>query len=322
MSENVVRWGILGAANFARQHMAPAIHAAHGAKLVALATSRPEKAAGFQSFAPGLRVHDSYEALLSDPEVDAIYVPLPNHMHVDWSIRALEAGKAVLCEKPVGMDVAEIDRLIGARNSAGLLAAEAFMVVHHPQWQRARDLLAEGAVGRLGHVNAAFSYFNDDMGNIRNQAATGGGGLRDIGVYVMGSVRFATGQEPEGLEYSRVQIQDGVDLFADMGFRFEGFTYQAYTSIRMANRQEVHFHGDKGVMSLNCPFNAGVFDQAELRISYPDQRVVVERFPGVNQYVLQVEAFGRSLLTGVPYAWTLEQARGTQAMIDTVLASA
>ena len=138
----------------------------------------------------------------------------------------------------------------------------------------------------------------------------------------MGSVRFATGQEPEGLEYSRVQIQDGVDLFADMGFRFEGFTYQAYTSIRMANRQEVHFHGDKGVMSLSCPFNAGVFDQAELRISYPDQRVVVERFPGVNQYVLQVEAFGRSLLTGVPYAWTLEQARGTQAMIDTVLASA
>ncbi|SFK53859.1 Gfo/Idh/MocA family protein [Shimia haliotis] len=318
---DVVRWGILGASNFALDKMGPAIHAAKDATLAALATSSPEKAVPFQSFAPDIRVHDSYEALLADPEIDAVYVPLPNHMHVEWSIKALSAGKAVLCEKPVGMDVAEIDRLIAARNASGLLCAEAFMIVHHPQWQRAKALLADGAIGTLRHVNAAFSFFNDDAGNIRNQASAGGGGLRDIGVYVMGGARYATGQNPVRLDYARAEIRDGIDLFADMGFAFEDFTFQAYTSIRMAPRQEVHFHGEKAVMSLTCPFNAGIFDQAEIRISGPDNTVTIERFPRVNQYVTQVEAFGRSLREGTPFAWTLEDARGTQSMMDQVFAA-
>ncbi len=322
MTEKPIRWGILGAANFARQHMGPAIHAAAGAELAALATSSAEKAANFAAFAPGLKVHDSYEALLADPDIDAVYVPLPNHLHVEWSIKALEAGKAVLCEKPVGMNVAQIDELIAARDRTGGLVAEAYMIVHHPQWQRARALLAEGAIGTLKHVNAVFSFYNDDGGNIRNQAAKGGGGLRDIGVYVLGSVRYATGLEPEGLDYARLQMENGVDLFADMGFAFPGFTYQGVTSIRMAPRQEMHFHGDQGVMSLTCPFNASVFDQAEVKISRPDMTTTVERFPRVNHYVEQVEAFGHSLRTGENYAWPLEQARGTQAMIDMVLATA
>ncbi|KPA23068.1 Glucose--fructose oxidoreductase precursor [Shimia sp. SK013] len=317
----VIRWGILGASNFALDKMGPAIHAAKDAKLVALATSNPDKAVPFAAFAPDLKVHASYEALLADPDIDAVYIPLPNHLHVDWSIKALDAGKAVLCEKPIGMDVAEIDRLIAARDAAGLLCAEAFMIVHHPQWQRAKSLLAEGAVGNLRHVNAAFSFFNDDAGNIRNQAAAGGGGLRDIGVYVMGSVRYATGQEPTQLDYARAEMDNGVDLFADMGFSFPDFTYQAFTSIRMAPRQEVHFHGDQAVMSLTCPFNAGVFDQAEIRISRPDMSVLIERFPRVNHYVEQVEAFGHALRDGAPYAWTLEDARGTQAMMDQVFAA-
>ncbi|MGX9349814.1 Gfo/Idh/MocA family protein [Shimia sp. W99] len=322
MSNEIVRWGILGAAQFALNHMAPAIHAAKGAELVALATRNGDKANGFRAFAPGLRVHESYEALLADPEIDAVYIPLPNHLHVEWSIRALEAGKAVLCEKPVGMDVYEIDRLIAVRDRTGMLAAEAFMIVHHPQWKRAQRLLAEGAVGELAQVNAVFSYFNDDAGNIRNQAAAGGGGLRDIGVYILGGTRFATGQEPAHLDHARLSMQEGIDLVAEMAFRFPGFGFQGYVSTRMAPRQEVHFHGDKAVLSLTCPFNAGVFDQAELRLARNDKSVVVERFPGVNQYVLQVEAFARTLLDGVPFDWTLEQARGTQAMIDDVLATA
>jgi predicted dehydrogenase len=316
-----IRWGVLGASNFARDKMAPAIHAAHGAEFATLATSSSDKAAPFAAFAPGLRVHDSYEALLADPAIDAVYVPLPNHLHVAWSIKALEAGKAVLCEKPVGMDVAEIDRLIAAREASGLQAAEAFMIVHHPQWQRAKHLLTKGAVGKLRHVNAAFSFFNNDATNIRNQAAAGGGGLRDIGVYVMGSVRYATGQDPVQLDYARAEMDKGVDLFADMGFAFPDFTYQAFTSIRMAPRQEVHFHGDEAVMSLTCPFNAGVFDQAEIRISSPDMSVTIERFPRVNHYVQQVEAFGRAMQGGEPFAWTLEDARGTQSMMDQVFAA-
>lgn len=318
---DVIRWGILGASNFALDKMGPAIHAAKGAQLAALGTSNAAKAAPFRAFAPDMRVHDTYEALLADPDIDAVYIPLPNHLHVEWSIKALEAGKAVLCEKPVGMDVAQIDRLIAARDASGLLCSEAYMIVHHPQWQRAKSLLEEGVIGPLRHVNAAFSFFNNDASNIRNQAGAGGGGLRDIGVYVLGSVRYMTGQEPQKLDYARADMQNGIDLFADMGFTFKDFTYQAFTSIRMAPRQEVHFHGEAAVMTLTCPFNAGIFDQAEIRISQPDNAVTVERFPRVNQYVSQVEAFGQSLRDGVAFDWTLEDARGTQAMMDQVFAA-
>jgi predicted dehydrogenase len=129
-----------------------------------------------------LRVHDSYEALLADPGIDAVYIPLPNHLHVEWTLRAIAAGKHVLTEKPVAMAAAEIDRLIAARDASGLQVAEAYMIVHHPQWQRARALLAEGAIGTLRHVDGAFSYDNrTDPGNIRNRPETGGGGIPTSG---------------------------------------------------------------------------------------------------------------------------------------------
>ena len=155
-----VRWGILGAAKFAQNHMGPAIHAAKGAELAALATSSEEKAAGFSAFAPGLRLHDSYEALLADPGIDAVYIPLPNTLHLEWSLKAIAAGKHVLTEKPMTMQAAEFDQLIAARDASGLVVAEAYMIVHHPQWQKARDLISEGAIGRLEHVDTAFSYDN------------------------------------------------------------------------------------------------------------------------------------------------------------------
>ena len=139
-----VRWGILGAAKFAREHMGPAIHAARHAELAALATSSPDKAEPFRAFAPGLRLHADYDALLADPEIDAVYIPLPNHLHVDWTLKAIAAGKAVLTEKPIALQAAEIDRIIAARDATGVLAAEAFMIVHHPQWQLVRDWIAEG----------------------------------------------------------------------------------------------------------------------------------------------------------------------------------
>lgn len=171
-----VRWGILGAANFARQHMAPAIHLAENAVLAGLATSSPEKAAPFQALAPNLRVFDSYDKLLTHPGIDAVYVPLPNHLHVKWAKRALAAGNAVLVEKPIAMQESEFDELIAARDASGLVTAEAFMIVHHPQWQRAREVLAEGVLGKLTHVDAMFCYNNAAApDNIRNRPETGGG---------------------------------------------------------------------------------------------------------------------------------------------------
>jgi len=317
-----VRWGILGAANFALHHMGRAIHAAEGAELAALATSSPAKAAPFQAFAPGLRLHDSYDALLADPEIDAVYIPLPNHLHVEWSLKALDAGKHVLCEKPIALEAGQIAPLIEKRDATGLVAAEAYMIVHHPQWQRVRQMLQDGAVGTLRHVGAFFSYMNPDMENIRNRPETGGGGIPDIGVYTYGAARWATGQEPEEITYARVDWHNGVDTTAHVAARFPGFDYAATTSTRLAPRQEVTFHGDEAVLRVETPFNANVFGEARLVLSGPGMETRVERFPGVNHYVLQVQNFCRAVREGAAYPWTLEDARGTQAMIDAVFAKA
>ncbi|MDZ4095728.1 MAG: Gfo/Idh/MocA family oxidoreductase [Paracoccaceae bacterium] len=318
-----LRWGILGAAKFAREHMAPAIHAAEGADLVALATSDAAKAGAFAAFCPGLRLHSSYEALLADPGIDAVYLPLPNHLHVEWTLKALAAGKHVLCEKPMTLRAEEFAAIIAARDASGLLAAEAFMIVHHPQWQRARDWLLAGEIGQLRHVDAAFSYNNEaDGGNIRNRPETGGGSLRDIGVYTFGSARFVTGAEPVDLS-ARLRFENGIDVFADVAGVMEGptgrFSYRSMTSMRLYNRQVVVFQGDKGMIRLEGgPFNANVNDLAEVELHRFGNQTLVERFPGVNHYKLQVEAFGRAVRDGTPYPCPLEFVRGTQAMIDRV----
>ncbi len=316
-----LRWGILGAANFAQKHMGPAIHAAKGAELAALATSSPQKAAGFEAFAPGIRIHDSYDALLADPAIDAVYIPLPNHLHVEWSLKAMAAGKHVLCEKPMTLQASEFDQLIAARDAAGVLAAEAYMIVHHPQFIRARELVQGGAIGKLVHVDAAFSFFNDDAGNIRNQPQAGGGGLRDIGVYTFGSARFVTGEEPVAIPYVKLRFDNEVDIFAQVAADFPTFSYSAMVSIRMFPRQEITFHGDKGVLRLTCPYNANVFDAAVLTLETDGQTVTTERWPGVNQYVLQVENFCQSVQSGAAYPCPLEFSRGTQKMIDMVFAA-
>lgn len=316
-----VRWGILGAAKFARDHMARAIHAGEGAKLAGLATSAPEKAAPFQAFAPDLTVYYSYDALLADPEIDAVYIPLPNHLHVEWTLHALKAGKHVLCEKPIAMNEAAFDTLIEARDAAGLLAAEAYMIVHSPVWQRAREIYESGELGAVSFVDAVFTYDNsDDAGNIRNRPETGGGSLPDIGVYTIGSVRFVTGEEPAELAAS-IRRENDVDVFAHVTADFPSFRYTSMTSMRMFPRQEVTFHGTEGVMRVTAPFNANVFDQAALSVERAGFNVAHQRWPGLNQYVHQVQNFGNTIRDGAPYPCPLEFSRGTQAVIDRALAA-
>ncbi len=321
-----VKWGILGAANFAQQHMAPAIHLAKGAELYALATSHPDKATGFTDFCPGLKVHDSYDALLADPNVEAVYIPLPNHLHVIWTLKAIAAGKHVLCEKPIALHAREIEQIILARDASGLLVAEAYMIVHHPQWKRAREWVQSGEIGRIRHVDAAFSFdISTAKDNIRNKPETGGGSLRDIGVYTFGSMRFVTGAEPIELQ-ARMIRDNKIDSWAQVtGVMETGeaqgaksrFTYSSMTSMRLPNRQEVTFQGETGMIRLaSAPFNANVHDVAEIELHKPAMTVRTERFPTDNHYVLQVEAFGRSLRTKEPYPCPLEFVRGTQVMMD------
>ena len=293
------RWGVLGAAKFAREHMARAIHAAEGAELAALATGSEEKAAGFRAFAPDLKIHLSYDDLLGDPEIDVVYIPLPNHLHVEWSKKAIAAGKAVLCEKPMAMSAGEIDDLIAARDSSGIFATEAYMIVHHPQWQRARALFRDGAIGRLLHVAGTFTYDNSgDPGNVRNKPEYGGGGIPDIGVYTYGSTRWLTGQEPQEITHADVDFDNGVDVLARVSARFDGFSAHWVNAMRMHAFQEMVFHGDEGILRLTAPFNPGVFGEAQVELHRNSHggtgaTVVTECFPGVNHYVRQVEAFGR-----------------------------
>jgi predicted dehydrogenase len=321
-----VRWGVMGASKFARNHMARAIHAAEGADFVALATFDRAKAVPFQAFRPGLKVHGNYEALLADPDIEAVYIPLPNHLHVPMTKMALEAGKHVLCEKPIALRAAEIDDLIAARDASGLFATEAYMIVHHPQWQRARALYRDGAIGRLRHVEGVFTYDNSgDPGNVRNKAEFGGGGIPDIGVYTYGATRWMTGEEPEAITQADVEFENGVDVVARVAARFPSFTAHWVNSMRIHPAQEMRFHGDEGILRLTAPFNAGVFGEAvvELHRNAPGTpTVTAERFPAANHYVNQVEAVCRTLREGEAYPWTLEDARGTQAIIDAVFAKA
>jgi predicted dehydrogenase len=315
-----VRWGILGGAKIARDYVAPAIHQAEGATLAALATTSPEKAEPFEARYPDLRIVPSYEALLDDPDIDALYIPLPNHLHVEWTERALKAGKPVLCEKPIALAASEIDRLIALRDETGLLAAEAFMIVHHPQWQRARSLVAEGALGRLVHVDAAFTYRNTDSGNIRNQAALGGGGVYDIGVYPCLATRYVTAREPERVR-ADLRIEAGVDTFARVWADFADFTLSFYCGMRQAPRQEMVFHGEEGWLRLTAPFNARSYGDCRLDLRGADGTIRSERYNGRDQYQLMIEAFGRSLREGEAFACPLEFSRGNQVMIDAILAA-
>lgn len=315
-----VRWGVLGAAKFALEHMAPAIHEANGASLVALATSHADKAVPFQAFCPDLQVYTDYDALLAAPDIDAVYIPLPNHLHIEWTKKALRAGKHVLTEKPVAMRAEEIDELIALRDETGLLAAEGYMIVHHPQWIRAKELCQTGAIGNLLHVDGFFCFNNPDPANIRNKPETGGGGIRDIGVYTYGSTRFVTGAEPKSVE-ARIRYENGVDVVAEVSADFGTFRHRSVVSTRMFPRQYMTFQGDEGFFTLTAPFNANVYGQAEIEIHQPELAVRTERFPAVRQYKLQVESFCNSVRTGAAYPCPLEFSRGTQAMIDMVFAA-
>lgn len=320
MGQERVRWGVLSAGKIAREWVAPALDRAARGELVAIASRTPGKAE--ELAAPyGARTHATYEALLADPGVDAIYIPLPNGDHVEWTAKCLEAGKHVLCEKPLALKASEIDGLIALRDRAGLLAAEAFMVTHHPQWVRVRDLLAQGAIGRLRQVQGAFTFFNDDPTNIRNMPELGGGALRDIGVYPSVVTRFVTGQEPEAIA-AEIEWDRGIDATARVQAKFPDFHMDFYVSMRMAPRQLMTFHGDKGWLSVHAAFNAGAYGDEVIELRGAESVATLERFPRADQYLAQADAFNASILDGAPYACPLEFSRGNQLMIDMIYASA
>ncbi|RED14252.1 Gfo/Idh/MocA family protein [Pontivivens insulae] len=316
MTQSIVRWGILGLAKIALDQVIPAIHLSQRGTVAAVASLSGKRLSGYGD----VRHHDSYEALLADAEVDAIYIPLPNNMHVEWTEKALRAGKHVLCEKPLAWNVAGIDRLIAAEAETGKLAAEAFMVAHHPQWDHVAGLIAQGAIGQLAHIEGVFTYFNDDAGNIRNQAALEGGALGDIGVYPVITARLATGQEPLRAS-ARAVMQDGVDLTTHALLDFDGFTMSFYCSMRMIRHQFMRFHGTDGVIEVPTPFNPPDYDAARVILRRRDESIE-QRFPTAMQYVAQADAFHASVLDNAPYPFPLSASRANQSVLDMIRESA
>ena len=310
-------WGILGTARFALGTMAPAIHAARRAHLKSIATRTPDRAAPFQELFPRITVEHSYDAVLNDPEIDAVYIPLPNAMHREWSIKAAQAGKHVLCEKPIGLATSDIDQLIATRDATGKLIAEAWMPAHHPQWARARQIIESGRIGALKTVTGTFCFGGLDPANIRLSQEMGGGALYDIGVYPIGGFRFATGLEPAPTHVDWV-LENGVDTSTWVAMRAGDVRFNFHLSMRTTKHQSMVFHGTDGTMTLRMPFNAHYWGETEIHLTRSDTEAEVIRFPQTDQYILQVESVSAHALDGVPFGNPLEFTRGTQAALDAI----
>lgn len=314
------RWGILSTAKIAREQVIPAICNADNSVLAAIASRDEEKARALAYRFGAPHAFGSYEAMLASDTIDGVYIPLPTSQHVEWAVKAAEAGKHVLVEKPLALRAADIEPVIEARDRTGVIVSEAFMVTYHPQWLKVRDLIAEGAVGRLRQVQGAFSYFNDDPTNMRNIPALGGGALPDIGVYPTVATRFSTGKEP--LSVSATVERDpnfGTDVYSDVRAKFDGFELAFYCSTQMALRQEMTFHGDKGFLTVHGPFNAGGYDHAWISLhNAGHDEARIWRFPGVDQYRLEVETFARRAAGEDVTLFPLESSVLNQKFIDAV----
>jgi predicted dehydrogenase len=239
---------------------------------------------------------------------------------VEWSIKAADAGKHVLCEKPIALKAEEIDALIAARDRNKVLISEAFMVTYSPVWRKVRALLAEGAIGRLRHVQGAFTYFNRDPGNMRNVPALGGGGLPDIGVYPTITTRFSTGKEPVRVQASTDRDPEfGTDVYSSVRADFGDFELSFYVSTQLAQRQVMVFHGDKGFIEVKSPFNADRYGAEEIELtnqSHSESQFF--RFQDARQYRREAEAFTRAALGGDEEVVSLENSRLNQRLIDAI----
>jgi predicted dehydrogenase len=317
-----VRWGVLSTARIATEKVIPAMQRAQHCRIVAIASRDARRGAAAAERLGIPRVHGSYEQMLADPEVDAIYNPLPNHLHVSWSIAAIEAGKHVLCEKPIGLSAAEGQKLVDvARRHPQLKVMEAFMYRHHPQWQRARQLVIDGAIGQLRTIQSFFAYHNVDPTNIRNQADVGGGGLADIGCYCISLSRFIFDAEPARVtgivEHDPVM---NVDRLASGILDFGHGTSTFTCSTQLAPFQRVNIHGTEGRVEIDIPFNAPPDRPCTMRHER-DGRIEEIAMPTCDQYTIQGELMSRAILEDRPVPTPIEDAVANMAVIEAVLAS-
>jgi predicted dehydrogenase len=324
---NKLRWGVLSTANIGIKKVIPAMQLGQYTSVEAIASRDLDKARKAAADLGIPRVYGSYEELLGDPNIDAVYNPLPNQFHVPWTIKAAEAGKHVLCEKPLSLTVAEAETVLAVRDRTGVKIGEAFMIRSYPQWLRVRELLTQHCIGELRSIAGFFSYFNDDPSNIRNQVEAGGGGLMDIGCYLIHASRYAFRQEPTrvvGLVDRDPQMH--IDRLTSAILDFPGGQSIFTCSTQMVPYQRIHFFGTHGRIEIEIPFNAPPDRPTRLFIDSSGDLfgggITTETFPVSDQYTLQGDAFSRAVLDDTEVPVPVEDAIGNMAVIEAVFKSA
>ncbi|MFK0385238.1 Gfo/Idh/MocA family protein [Agrobacterium sp. NPDC090273] len=315
----MLRFGIISTAKIAQDHVIPAIQDARDCVVTAIASRDLGKARSVADRFSAPHAFGTYEEMLASDVIDAVYIPLPTSQHVEWTIKAAEAGKHVLCEKPIALNAQEIDSLIAARDRNGVVISEAFMVTYAPVWQKVKDLLAEGSIGTLKHVQGAFSYFNRDPGNMRNIPELGGGALPDIGVYPTIVTRFATGAEPQRVQASVERDKEfGTDIYSSVRADFGDFELSFYLATQLAARQVMVFHGTDGYIEVKSPFNANRWGAEEIELTnQAHSQSQIFRFQDSRQYKLEAEAFARAV-RGEGEIVSLESSKKNQLFIDAI----
>jgi predicted dehydrogenase len=318
---------VLSTANIGLKKVIPGMQKGERTLVTAIASRDLAKAQNAAEALGIAKAYGSYEDLLADPDIDAIYNPLPNQYHVPWTIQAAEAGKHVLCEKPLSLNVAEAETLLAVGARTGVKIGEAFMIRSYPQWLRLRELLDEGRIGQLRSIAGVFSYFNDDPANIRNQVEAGGGGLMDIGCYLIHASRYAFGQEPTRV-VGLIERDPGmhVDRLTSAILDFPGGQSIFTCSTQLIPYQRIHFFGTHGRIEIEIPFNAPPDRPTRLFIDDKGDLfgggMTTETFPTSDQYTLQGDAFSKAVLEDTEVPVSVEDAIRNMAVIGAVFKSA
>jgi predicted dehydrogenase len=321
-----VRWGVLGVANIALKQVIPAMQQGSWSDVTAIASRDLAKASQAAQLLGIPKAYGSYEELLADDEIEAIYNPLPNHLHVPWTIKAAAAGKHILCEKPIALDAREAEILIGVRDRTGVKIQEAFMVLTHPQWLGVRELIQSGTIGELRSVSGFFSYFNRNPTNIRNQPGIGGGALMDIGCYPITLSRFLFGAEPRRVLGLIEHDPDmGIDRLTSGILDFASGQSTFTCSTQLVPHQRMQCFGTDGQIEIEIPFNAPVDRPARIFISDGQNTAgagrEIREFPICNQYTIQGDRFSQSIREETSQPIPLEEAVKNMAVIDAIFRS-
>lgn len=313
-----IRFGVISTAKIAVQKVIPGIH--NDSELCEVSAISSRNLDRAQSVANELSIpkaYGSYEELLNDPDIDVIYIPLPNNLHVSWSIKALEAGKHVLCEKPIGMDAGEARKLEAiSKNFPGLKISEAFMYRQHPRWKRTAELVQSKAIGEIRAIHSFFSYYNDDPENYRNSALMGGGGLMDIGCYSISLSRLLFGSEPIAV-HGELEYDPGfkTDRLASGLLRFENGTSVFTCSTQCFKDQYVKVFGTQGKIEMDWPFNPDFTKTQRLHVVIGDEETI-EEFAPCDHFALQADAFAKCILEDGPVPVPLEDSIKNMEVID------